>query len=237
MKEFDPEALAEFDGKDGKPVYIAHQGRVFDVSESKLWKGGVHMRRHHAGKDLTTDIGGAPHTPEVLERYPQVGVVRKQEAPERPMPEPLSRLLRRFPMLARHPHPMTVHFPIAFTFAAVVFPLLYLLTGIKSFEIAGLHCLGAAICFTPLVMLTGLFTWWLNYMAKPIQPVLIKIWASTALLIVSVVVFTLRILNPDILDTFNAEGIVYVLLLLSLSVLVSVIGWFGAALTFPVGKE
>ncbi len=64
MKEFDPESIAEFDGKDGKPVYVVHRGRVFDVSESKLWKGGLHMKRHHAGKDMTTDIQAAPHGPE-----------------------------------------------------------------------------------------------------------------------------------------------------------------------------
>lgn len=60
MKEFELEALAEYDGKDGRPVYIVHQGRVFDVSQSRMWKGGLHMKRHHAGRDLTTDFGGAP---------------------------------------------------------------------------------------------------------------------------------------------------------------------------------
>ncbi len=142
MKEFELEALSEYDGKDEKPVYIVHQGRVFDVTQSKLWKGGVHMKRHHAGRDLTTDFGGAPHGTEVFERYPQVGIIKKEEAPERSMPEMLTLLLHRFPMLRRHPHPMTVHFPIAFMLSATMFTFLYLITGIASFETTALHCLG-----------------------------------------------------------------------------------------------
>ena len=61
MKEFNLEELSEFNGENGKPVYIAHQDKVIDVSDSKLWKAGVHMKRHHGGSDLTTDIQGAPH--------------------------------------------------------------------------------------------------------------------------------------------------------------------------------
>ena len=36
MREFDVEALSEFNGKDGKPTYVAHEGKVYDVSASKL---------------------------------------------------------------------------------------------------------------------------------------------------------------------------------------------------------
>jgi len=39
MKEFDFEDLSDFDGKNGKPAYIAHGGKVYDVSQSGLWEG------------------------------------------------------------------------------------------------------------------------------------------------------------------------------------------------------
>ncbi|HER63154.1 MAG TPA: cytochrome b5, partial [Desulfobacteraceae bacterium] len=48
QKEFNQEALAEFDGRDGRPTYIARDGAVYDVSESKLWRNGEHMKRHQA---------------------------------------------------------------------------------------------------------------------------------------------------------------------------------------------
>lgn len=237
MKEFELEALSQFNGKDGKPVYIVHQGRVIDVSSSKLWKTGLHMKRHQAGTDLTTDIEAAPHGLEVLDRYTQVGILKKKEEAERPMPAILSRLLERFPTLRRHPHPMLVHFPIVFMFAPTLFNLLCFITGIKSFETTAWHCLGGGILFTPLAIGTGYFTWWLNYLAKPMRPVAIKIRFSILLLAISILAFIWRILSPEVLTSSTAGGILYFLLILSLIPVVTVIGWFGASLTFPLEKK
>jgi predicted heme/steroid binding protein/uncharacterized membrane protein len=236
MKEFDSEELEQFNGKNGQPVYVAYQGKVFDVSKSKMWKGGLHMKRHHAGNDLTTDIKGAPHGPELLEKYPQVGVL-KEEAPEREIPRALSWLLERIPMLRRHPHPMTVHFPIVFMFSATIFNILYLITGVKAFELTALNCLGAGILFTPVAIITGFYTWWLNYLAKPTRPVTIKKRVSILMFIIAVVAFIWRIIVPDILDTFGLASVIYLILVLSFFPLVTVVGWFGAQLTFPIEKD
>ena len=233
MKEFDLDSLSKFNGQDGNPVYIVHQGRVIDVTNSKFWKTGVHMKRHQAGNDLTADIEAAPHGEEVLDRYPQVGILEKEEVSERPMPKFLSGLLVRHPILRRHPHPMVVHFPIVFMFAATLFNLLYLITGIESFEVTALHCLGGGILFTPLAILTGWFTWWLNYLARPMRPVTIKIRFSILLMAVSISAFIWRIWDPGILISLTGGSILYFILILSLIPIVTVIGWFGAQLTFP----
>ncbi len=74
-KEFTLEELAGFNGKDGRPVYVAYKGKVYDVSGSKIWKTGRHMNRHDSGLDLTVDLSQAPHGEDRLERFPQVGVV------------------------------------------------------------------------------------------------------------------------------------------------------------------
>jgi predicted heme/steroid binding protein/uncharacterized membrane protein len=236
VKELDPKELSKCNGKKGNPTYIAHGGRVIDVSRSALWKEGLHMQRHHAGNDLTADIEVAPHGLEVLERYPQVGVLKKEEV-EIKIPGALSWLLDRFPILRRHPHPMTVHFPIVFMFAVPLFNVLYLITGVKSFEITALHCLGAGILFTPVSVITGLATWWLNYLAKPIRAVTIKQWVSFLLMATQIAVFVWRILVPDVLDAFGFGSVIYFFLVVSLFMLVTIIGWFGASLTFPLEEE
>ena len=51
--ELTPEVLAGCDGKEGHPAYFAYEGKIYDVTQSKLWKQGVHMGRHNAGTDLT----------------------------------------------------------------------------------------------------------------------------------------------------------------------------------------
>jgi predicted heme/steroid binding protein/uncharacterized membrane protein len=236
MNEFDQESLGEFNGKNGKPVYVAYEGKVFDVSASRFWKTGTHMKRHPSGGDLTAEIQAAPHGPEILDRFAQVGILKTEKSPERPMPEWLALLLTRVPFLRRHPHPMIVHFPITLSIVPTFFTLLYLVTGIGSFETTAFHCLGAAIVFIPVGMVTGFFTWWLNYQARPMAPVRVKIYGSCILLAVALIAFIWRLLSPDVLLSFTGPGSIYFVLILSLIPVVSVIGWYGAKLTFPIEK-
>ena len=236
MKEFDSDELAKYNGENGNPVYVAYDGKVYDISESKLWRNGVHMKRHHAGAELTTDLQAAPHEKDVLERFPQVGVFKKV-ADERAIPQPIDWLISRYPFFRRHPHPMTVHFPIVFMFSTTVFNLLYLITGIQAFETTAFHCLGGGIIFTVVAIATGIYTWWLNYMAKMLRPVKIKIPLSLIMLAVAVVIFIWRVAVPDIMDSLQGSGIIYLALVISLSVLITIIGWNGAAMTFPIEKE
>ena len=239
MQEFDIAELENYDGNNGKPVYVAYKGKVYDISDSKLWRNGLHMKRHHAGQDMTADIQGAPHEPDVLERFPQVGTLKKEsaEVAEIEIPRPLAWLLERVPMLRRHPHPMTVHFPIVFAFSTTIFNILYLITGIKSLETTALHSLGAGILFTVVAIFTGLYTWWLSYMAKPMTAAKVKIPLSLTLLVIQIIVFIWRMNVPQIMDSIRGVNVIYLLLVVSLFPVVVVIGWFGAHLTFPVEKS
>ena len=238
MKEFDLKELAECNGENGKPAYIVHKGKVYDVTGSKLWKDGLHMRRHHAGTDLTTDLQAAPHGSEILERYPLVGTLKKEvEDTAVPLPRILALLLESNPFFRRHPHPMTVHFPIVFMLSAPFFTVLYLITGIQAFESTALHCLGGGILFTLVAISTGLLTWWYNYMGKMLKPVAVKIPLTIIMLVAAVAAFIWRLIDPGVLDNLQGAGIVYLLLVLSLAPLTAVIGWFGASMTFPLEKE
>jgi predicted heme/steroid binding protein len=58
------------------PAHVTYAGKVYDVTGSFHWKGGKHHVLHDAGQDLTESIGRAPHTAELLEKFPVVGVLR-----------------------------------------------------------------------------------------------------------------------------------------------------------------
>jgi predicted heme/steroid binding protein/CheY-like chemotaxis protein len=69
--------LKQFDGGEGRPAYVAFKGKVYDVSNSQLWKGGKHAAVHAAGMDLTEALAKAPHGEDKLSRAAVVGELVK----------------------------------------------------------------------------------------------------------------------------------------------------------------
>ena len=237
MREFTLEELSENNGQDGKPAHVAHDDTVYDVSQSKLWKSGLHMRRHKAGTDLTTDIQAAPHGLEVFDSITQVGTLKKEAGPDVSMPKAIHWLLETNPFFRRHPHPMTVHFPIVFLLANPFFNVLFLITGEQSFETTAVHCLAGGILFSVVAIATGLLTWWYNYMAKMMTPIAIKLPLSVILFILALILFIWRLMDPLVVTNPEGPNLIYLLLVLSLAPMVSILGWFGATMTFPIEKE
>ena len=240
-KQFNAETLSLCSGAEGKQACIAYKDRVIDVTASKLWPNGQHMMRHRAGMDLTEEIKNAPHGLEVLDRYPQAGLFMAEkpraEAARR-IPAVIERFLDRFPLLKRHPHPALVHFPICFMVAATLFTMLYFLTKKTSFEVTAYNCLGAGVLFSIPAMLSGLFTWWLNYMARPLRLILIKIILSGLLFVMGLAAFIWRTLDP-LVAGHPGEGanMLYAVLIALLAPVVVAIGFCGGLLTFPLHKE
>jgi predicted heme/steroid binding protein len=70
---FTVEDLSHFDGNEKRPAYIGYKGKVYDVSGSRLWIEGNHVRKHLAGEDLTEALRTAPHGEEKIFQMPQVG--------------------------------------------------------------------------------------------------------------------------------------------------------------------
>ena len=75
MRKLTGEQLSRYDGKDGSPAYIAYDGKIYDVSDSFLWQKGRHQVRHLAGQDLTGELATAPHSAELLEPFPLIGIL------------------------------------------------------------------------------------------------------------------------------------------------------------------
>lgn len=67
------EELSFFNGKEGKPACFAYKGKIYEVSQSPLWKDGTHLKKHLAGNDLTELLPSAPHGEDKILRLPLVG--------------------------------------------------------------------------------------------------------------------------------------------------------------------
>ena len=79
MRAFSKDELARCDGKDGRPAYIACQGKVYDVSDSYHWRSGRHHAMHSAGVDLTDSLREAPHGANLLDRVSVIGILEEDQ--------------------------------------------------------------------------------------------------------------------------------------------------------------
>ncbi len=164
-RSFTRKTLTDYDGQQENPGYVAVDGTIYDVSKSAMWKDGIHMGQHQAGHDLTAELNAAPHGKEVLTRshIAQVGTFTADL--DEHLPGFLRSVLRRFPMARRHPHPITVHFPTAYFIAAALFTFIGIIHPDwlnVDFEAMAVAMLVLGILFTPMALVTGIFTWWVN---------------------------------------------------------------------------
>jgi predicted heme/steroid binding protein len=67
--------LALRNGQDKPQIWVAYQGNIYDVTESRLWLNGKHYE-HWAGQDLTEELADAPHTEEVFSRFNVIGTLK-----------------------------------------------------------------------------------------------------------------------------------------------------------------
>jgi predicted heme/steroid binding protein len=77
MRRFNREELGKYNGENGTPVYIAYRGKVYDISNSFLWRNGNHQVLHKAGEDMTDALDEAPHEADLLERFPVIGILEE----------------------------------------------------------------------------------------------------------------------------------------------------------------
>lgn len=74
MQTYTRSQLALRNGQDREEIWVAWQGNIYDVTESRLWRNGKHYE-HWAGQDLTPELETAPHTAKVFEKFKIIGVL------------------------------------------------------------------------------------------------------------------------------------------------------------------
>ena len=74
-KEFTLEELSQYDGSNGKPTYVAVDGKVYDLSKEAKWTGGTHFDLT-AGKDLTAQFKSCHGMSQIIDNLPRVGMIK-----------------------------------------------------------------------------------------------------------------------------------------------------------------
>jgi predicted heme/steroid binding protein/uncharacterized membrane protein len=222
QKNFTLTELKEFDGRNGKPAYVAFKGRVYDVSGSRLWPDGGHRGRHVAGSDLTPGMINAPHDEAVLEKFPVVGEIGGESYRNR-----IQKTIERL-----HLHSMVVHFSVALALVLVLFAYIYLITGNASFEQASFYLLILLLAATPLSAISGFFSWVVTYEARRSRTFDRKIAFTIALTVVVTGCNIWRILVPDVLIERSVPSYFYALSLTALGGITAILGHYGGKIVF-----
>jgi predicted heme/steroid binding protein/uncharacterized membrane protein len=223
LKQFTRKSLKKFDGKDGRPAYIAYKGLVFDVSDSRLWTGGVHQGHHSAGDEFAKGMENAPHGKEVLVKLRVVGELAIDESWK-------FRLVQR--MLGFHLHPIFVHFSIAYSILVPLLTLMYLFTGEIYFDSAAYFLLLFGLLAAAFAGGSGFFSWKYNYHSW-LSKIFSKKIAFTAILIaVSTVCLLWRTIDPNILIARTDLVYIYVALVVSFIPIVAIIGYYGGEIVY-----
>lgn len=75
LREFTLEELANFDGANGKPAYVAVNGIVYDVTLIASWGGGSHFGVL-AGRDVTEEYNKCHEGKDKLSKLEVVGTLK-----------------------------------------------------------------------------------------------------------------------------------------------------------------
>ncbi len=68
--------LALRNGQDKPEIWVAFHGKIYEVTNSKLWRNGKHYE-HWAGQDLTSEMPDAPHTEKVFDKFKIIGTLKE----------------------------------------------------------------------------------------------------------------------------------------------------------------
>lgn len=229
VKKLTKAELDKSDGKNGAPIFVAYKNKVYDLTQSSLWKYGVHGNSHEAGTDLTMSLLNAPHGEEVFEKYSSVGEFGGESGFE--LEEKLSRVVKTAGMDKRS-HRMASHFPISLLLTASLLILLYEYIGDRSFEVAAYYTLSLGVISSPVSVLTGLWAWKISYLGLMTKIFKRKIIISIPLLVIGFMCVVLRSLYPNILIEKSPLSWIYLLMVISLTPIVIILGYYGGKITF-----
>lgn len=225
---------SDLNGRDGQKAYVAYKGNVYDVTSSGEWVDG----KHHglsAGMDLTSMMANAPHGDGVFEKFSVVAKLEDEKnvnASQTQTKEKLRTWYQKY-----HPHPMISHFPIVLHLLAAVLNILFIFSPKEFYAVAVYYTFFVATVFGVIAMITGFFSWWINYNLSTVRAFIVKIILSFITLFLGIVGIIIYLQNPDVVYGLSPLSITYHFIVFITGISVIIIGYYGGQITWGDKSE
>lgn len=226
--------LSLHNGRDGQKAYVAYKGNIYDVTSSSQWEDG----KHHglsAGMDLTLMMANAPHGDGVFDKFPVVAKLEEDKSLNASQTDSKEKLRTWYQKY--HPHPMISHFPIVLHLLAVVLDILFIFSPKEFYAITVYYTFFVATVFGVIAMITGFFSWWINYNLSRVRAFIVKIILSFITLFLGIVGIIIYLKNPDVVYSLSPISITYHLVVFITGINVIIIGYYGGQITWGDKSE
>mgnify|MGYP002712090754 FL=1 len=233
------EELSRYDGKDGRPAYVAYKNIVYDVTESDMWQNGEHQDEHFAGEDLTEAMSFAPHSDDVFDGFKVVAKLSTKDEAKPPIAQKTKskdntdtkNKLRKWYQLY-HPHAVSAHFPIALHFFAAGMDIAFFYEPVEKFEQGTYYAFLSATLFGLVAIVAGVYSWWINYSFAKLKPLVIKLYTAIFTTVIGLIAVSLHVSDPQIAYKTEALAIFYHFSIFITVPAVVVLGFYGGKITW-----
>lgn len=135
-----------------------------------------------------------------------------------------------------HPHPAVVHFPIALHYFSGFMDILFLADPSAGYEDAVFSSFFVATVMGFVALISGVFSWWINYNLMRSKTFVIKLIGALFTLIVGIGPLIQIFENPDVPFSHGIDGWLYHGVIFITVISVTIVGYYGGKLTWRKKK-
>ncbi len=127
---------------------------------------------------------------------------------------------------------MIIHFPIALHYFSAAADVLFLANPSKEYEAAVFLSFLIATVMGFVALITGVFSWWINYDFSMSRAFVIKLIGALFTLTVGLVPLLQKFTNPDVPFSTGLDGITYHAIIFITVISITIVGYYGGKITW-----
>lgn len=127
---------------------------------------------------------------------------------------------------------MVIHFPIALHYFSAFADILFLANPSREYDTAVFLSFLIATVMGFLALITGIFSWWINYDFSTSRAFVIKLIGALFTLIIGLIPIFQKLQNPNVAYSTQIDGITYHAVIFITVISITIVGYYGGKITW-----